>query len=82
MPKNVEQILLIVASISVLSGCANLNEKLAKAPACKQSLGENHLVRRSGPGLLMSGGFVIPAKDWGATGKLDMEWGFSRHKAA
>ena len=67
-------ILSIAACAFALAGCANVYEKSAEAPACKRGADQSVALLVSGPGLAMSGGFVIPGRNLGGSGKLDMDW--------
>lgn len=68
-------ILSIAASALMLAGCADVYDKTAEAPTCKRLAAADHAIRpMSSAGLVMSGGFVIPSRDLGGSGKLDMEW--------
>ncbi len=70
------RILSIAASALVLAGCANGYDKSAQAPACKQlaEAARSPALQVSGPGFVMSGGFLIPGRNLGGSGKLDMDW--------
>jgi hypothetical protein len=61
-----------------LSGCANVYDKSAKAPACGRGADQSIALQVSGPGFAISGGFVIPGRNLGGSGKLDAEWGMPR----
>ena len=72
-------ILSIAIAAIVLAGCADVHDKFAEVPTCKRSAGTNRSIalQVSGPGLRMNGGFVIPGRDLGGSGKLDRDWGKS-----
>ena len=71
-------ILSIAACALMLAGCADVYEKSAETPACNRLVRADHAMalQTSGPGLAI-GGFVIPGRDLGGSGKLDIDWGNS-----
>lgn len=72
---DVKPILSFAAAALLLAGCAGVYDKSAAAPVCKSGADHTASLRMFGPGLLMSGGHVIPARNLGASGKLDKDWG-------
>lgn len=67
-------ILSIATAAIALAGCAEVHDKTAEAFPCKGSEENIHAIApMSSPGLVMSGGFVIPGRDLSGSGKLDME---------
>lgn len=68
-------ILSIAIAAIALAGCAEAHDKTAEAFTCKGLVENSHAIApMSSPGLVMSGHFIIPGRNLGGSGKLDMDW--------